>query len=262
MKIFDTHAHYDDEAFDEDREELLQKLPAEGILRVVNVGASLRGCEQTVALAEKYDYIYAAVGVHPCDTKELTEESFQWLAKQCLHEKCVAVGEIGLDYYWEEDAKEKERQKKWFVRQLDLARSLHKPVVIHSRDAARDTLELCKENRLDEIGGVVHCYSYSREMAAEYLDMGMYFGIGGVVTFKNSRKLVEVVDYLPMDRIVLETDSPYLSPVPFRGKRNSSLNLPYVAKMIAEIKGISVEEVCGRTFENGLKLYGMGKKEG
>ena len=257
MKIFDTHAHYDDEAFDEDREELLQKLPAEGIERVVNVGASLSGCEQTVALAEKYDYIYAAVGVHPCDTKELTEEGFQWLAKQCLHEKCVAVGEIGLDYYWEEDAKEKERQKKWFVRQLDLARSLHKPVVIHSRDAARDTLELCKENRLDEIGGVVHCYSYTKETAKIFLNMGFYFGIGGVLTFKNAKKLKEAVEYIPMDRIVLETDCPYLAPEPNRGKRNSSLNIPYVVTAMSQLKGISEEEVRKAAWENAIKLYRM-----
>lgn len=255
MRIFDTHAHYDDDAFDEDREELLKRLPTEGIERVVNVGASLAGCENTVKLAEKYDYIFAAVGVHPCDTNELNEENFERLKKLCMHSKCVAVGEIGLDYYW--DDVEHSWQQEWFERQLQLAKELKKPVVIHSREAAKDTLDLCVANNAKDIGGVIHCYSYSKEMAKEYLDMGFYFGIGGVLTFKNARKLVETVEYLPMDRMVLETDSPYLAPVPFRAKRNSSLHLPYVVEAMANIKGISKEEVCEKTWENACKLYRM-----
>lgn len=251
--IFDTHAHYDDEAFDEDREELLSDLPGQGIKRVVNVGASLASCKKTLALMERYDYIYGAIGVHPSETKELNEEAFAWLKKQCQHKKCVAVGEIGLDYYWKEP--EPEIQKKWFVRQLDLARELSLPVIIHSRDAAKDTVDILTEQRAGEIGGVIHCYSYTKETAKSFLDMGFYFGIGGVITFKNSRKLKEAVEYIPLERIVLETDCPYLAPEPNRGKRNSSLNLPYVVEALAQLKGISEDEVRRITWENAHKLY-------
>ncbi len=253
--IFDTHAHYDDEAFNEDREELLATLPTQGIERVVNVGSSLAACQRTIELMEHYDYIYGAIGVHPSDSAELTEESFQWLAEQCKLEKCVAVGEIGLDYYWEEP--DHDTQKKWFVRQLQLAREVQLPVIIHSRDAAKDTIDIMTAERAGEIGGVIHCYSYTKETARTFLDMGFYFGIGGVLTFKNAKKLKEAVEYIPMDRIVLETDSPYLAPVPNRGKRNSSLNIPYVIEEMAQIKGISEEEVRRATWENSLKLYRM-----
>lgn len=251
--IFDTHAHYDDEAFDEDREELLKELPKQKIARVVNVGASLSSCKKTLELMDKYDYIYGAIGVHPSETGELTEESFAWLKQQCKHEKCVAVGEIGLDYYWKEP--DPEIQKEWFVRQLELARELFLPVIIHSRDAAKDTVDIMTTQRAGEIGGVIHCYSYTKETAKIFLDMGFYFGIGGVITFKNSKKLKEAVAYIPMDRIVIETDCPYLAPEPNRGKRNSSLNLPYVVETLALLKGISEEEVRGITWENACKLY-------
>lgn len=251
--IFDTHAHYDDEAFDEDREELLKELPEQKIARVVNVGASLSSCKKTLALMDKYDYIYGAIGVHPSETGELTEESFAWLKQQCKREKCVAVGEIGLDYYWKEP--DPEIQKEWFVRQLELARELSLPVIIHSRDAAKDTVDIMTTQRAGEIGGVIHCYSYTKETAKIFLDMGFYFGIGGVITFKNSKKLKEAVAYIPMDRIVIETDCPYLAPEPNRGKRNSSLNLPYVVEALAQLKGISEEEVRGITWENACKLY-------
>jgi len=251
--IFDTHAHYDDEAFDEDREELLKELPEQKIARVVNVGASLSSCKKTLALMDKYDYIYGAIGVHPSETGELTEESFAWLKQQCKREKCVAVGEIGLDYYWKEP--DPEIQKEWFVRQLELARELSLPVIIHSRDAAKDTVDIMTTQRAGEIGGVIHCYSYTKETAKIFLDMGFYFGIGGVITFKNSKKLKEAVAYIPMDHIVIETDCPYLAPEPNRGKRNSSLNLPYVVEALAQLKGISEEEVRGITWENACKLY-------
>lgn len=254
-RIFDTHAHYDDEAFDEDREELLSGLPTEGIGRVVNVGASLASCKKCVELSEKYDYIYTAIGVHPSETAELNEENFAWLKEQCRHPKCVAVGEIGLDYYWPEpDAK---IQKEWFVRQLSLAKELKKPVVIHSRDACQDTLEIMKEQKCEEIGGVIHCYSYTKETAREYLERGFYFGIGGVLTFKNSKKLREAVEYLPLENIVIETDCPYLAPVPNRGKRNSSLNLPYVMEELAAIKGVTAQEIRQITWENACRLYRM-----
>lgn len=251
--IFDTHAHYDDKAFDEDREALLGSLPGQGIRRVVNVGASLASCRRAIELTEKYDYIYCTIGVHPSHTAELNEESFRWLEEICGLEKCVAVGEIGLDYYWDEP--EREIQKKWFVRQLDLARECGLPVVIHSRDAAKDTVDIMEAERAGEIGGVVHCFSYTKETARHFLDMGFFFGIGGVLTFQNAKKLREAVEYIPMDRIVLETDCPYLAPVPYRGKRNCSLYLPYVVAVMAQIKGISEEEVRRAAWENSLRLY-------
>lgn len=253
--IFETHAHYEDKAFDEDRDLLLSGLKEQGIGRVVNIGASLRSCARTIELMEKYPFIYGALGIHPSDTGELKEEDMDWLAQQCRREKCVAVGEIGLDYYWEEP--DPAVQKKWFVRQLQLAREAKLPVVIHSRDAAKDTIDIMKAEHAQEIGGVIHCYSYTKETAGTFLDMGFYFGIGGVLTFKNGKKLKEAVEYLPLDRIVLETDSPYLAPEPNRGKRNSSLNLPYVVQALAKIKGIDREEVERITWENACRLYRM-----
>ena len=254
-EIFDTHAHYDDEAFDEDREELLAELPGQGIARVVNVGASLASCQKTMELMDRYDYIYGAIGVHPSETGELNEENFKQIQEWCSHEKCLAVGEIGLDYYWDEP--EREIQKKWFVRQLDLAREVKLPVVIHSREAAKDTADIMTAEHAEEIGGVVHCYSYTKETAKIFLNMGFYFGIGGVLTFKNAKKLKEAVEYIPMDRIVLETDCPYLAPEPNRGKRNSSLNIPYVVTAMSQLKGISEEEVRKAAWENAVKLYRM-----
>ena len=253
--IFDTHAHYDDEAFDVDREELLASLPKQGIGRIVNVGASLDSCKRTLELVDHYDYIYGAIGIHPNETAELAEEDLVWLKRQCSHEKCVAVGEIGLDYYWDEP--EREIQKKWFVAQLELARQVKKPVIIHSREAAKDTADILTAEHAGEIGGVIHCYSYTKEMARTFLDMGFFIGVGGVLTFKNAKKLKEAVEYIPMDRIVLETDCPYLAPVPNRGKRNSSLNLPYVVAAMAEIKGLDEEEIRRITWENGVRLYRM-----
>lgn len=251
--IFDTHAHYDDEAFDEDRDALLAELPENGIARVVNVGASLASCGRTIEIMNRYDYIYGAIGVHPSETAELNDEAFEWLRQQCQLEKCVAVGEIGLDYYWDEP--DRELQKEWFRRQLNLARELAKPVIIHSRDAAKDTVDLMTEEHAEEIGGVIHCYSYTKETAEVFLKMGFYFGIGGVLTFKNAKKLKEAVAYIPLDRIVLETDCPYLAPEPNRGKRNSSLNIPYVVKALAEIKGVEEETVREAAWENAHKLY-------
>ncbi len=251
--IFDTHAHYDDMAFDEDRDDLLAGLPENGIARVVNVGASLASCERTIELMNRYDYIYGAIGIHPSETAELNDKAFEWLKEQCQLKKCVAVGEIGLDYYWEEP--DRELQKEWFRRQLNLARDLAKPVVIHSRDAAKDTVDLMAEVHAEEIGGVIHCYSYTKETAESFLKMGFYFGIGGVLTFKNAKKLKEAVAYIPLERIVLETDCPYLAPEPNRGKRNSSLNIPYVITALAEIKGVGEEAVRQAAWENAHKLY-------
>lgn len=251
--IFDTHAHYDDEDFDVDREELLSKMKAAGVSHIVNIGASLESTKRSLELAKQYDFIYAAVGVHPSDTGELNEENFAWLSKQCELPKVVAVGEIGLDYYWDEP--QRDIQKEWFARQIALGREKKLPLVIHSRDAAQDTIDIMKTEKAEEAGGILHCFSYTKETARTFLDMDFSFGIGGVITFKNAKKLKEAVEYIPMDRIVIETDCPYLSPEPNRGKRNSSLNLPYVIKAIAEIKNLSEEEVLKATYENAKKLY-------
>ena len=209
--------------------------------------------EAVIALTEKYPFIYGAAGVHPSSTAELDEEKFAELRVLAQSGKIVAIGEIGLDYYWEEP--DHETQKKWFHRQLNLARELKLPVIIHSRDAAKDTLDIMKEEHSGEIGGVIHCFSYGKEMAAEYLKMGFYLGSGGVLTFKNAKKLLEVAEMAPLDRLVLETDCPYLAPVPNRGKRNSSLNLPYVAEKLAEIKKCTPEEIVRATEENARRLY-------
>lgn len=253
--IFESHAHYDDEDFDADREELLSSLAAHGIGTVVNIGASLAGSEATVKLAERYPFIYGAVGVHPSEVEELSEEGMERLRLLCGHEKVVAVGEMGLDYHYPEPAVSV--QKEWFVRQLALAGEVKLPVIIHSREAAKDTLDIMQAHHAGEIGGVVHCFSYAKEMAREYLNMDFYFGIGGVITFKNAKKLKEAVQYIPLDKILLETDSPYLSPEPHRGERNSSLNLPHVAEAIAQLKGISYEEVVEITERNARRLFNL-----
>lgn len=251
--IFETHAHYDDEAFDEDRDSLLKSLSEQGIEYVVNVGASISTTKKTLELMKEYPFLYGAVGVHPSETAELNEENFAWLKKLSGEPKVVAIGEIGLDYYW--DTPERSIQKEWFDRQMELAKEVKLPAIIHSRDAAADTLDMIKASGLQSVSGIIHCFSYGKDMAKQYLDMGFYLGIGGVVTFKNAKKLVETVEYAPMSQLVLETDCPYLSPEPFRGKRNSSLNLIYVAKKIAEIKGMDYEEVIEITEQNAKKLY-------
>lgn len=248
--IIDSHAHYDDEAFEEDRDNLLESMQSNGIEKIINVGANIKGSRTSIALSEQYPFIYAAVGVHPSDTEELDEEKMAWLKEVSKKEKVVAIGEIGLDYYWPEP--DREIQKKWFIRQMELAQEVNLPVIIHSRDAAQDTIEILKQFPAN---GVIHCYSYTKESAKEFLKMGYYFGIGGVLTFKNAKKLKEAVMEIPMDRILLETDSPYLAPEPNRGKRNSSLNIPYVVKELAQLKGITEEEVINITTENTKKLF-------
>ena len=255
--IFDTHAHYDDEAFNEDRDAVLRSLAEHGIEAVVNVGASIQTTKNTLELMKKYPFVYGAVGVHPSETAELNDHLFDWLRHVAGEKKVVAIGEIGLDYHWDEP--EPELQKAWFVRQLGLAREKKLPVIIHSRDAAKDTLDIMKAERAGEIGGVIHCYSYSKESARDFLNMGFYFGIGGVVTFKNAKKLKEAVAYIPLSNIVLETDAPYLTPEPFRGKRNDSSQLTYVAQAIADIKQIPVDEVYAETWKNAHQMYKIQK---
>ena len=250
--IFDSHAHYDSSKFNEDREELLNSMEENGVGTIVNSGASWKSVTEVVELAEKYPFIYAAVGLHPDEGGDLNEERFEFLKKQCQHEKVVAVGEIGLDYYWDNESHEV--QKKWFVKQLELARELNLPVIIHSRDAAEDTLNIMKEHAKG-LRGVIHCFSYSKELAEEYIKMGFYIGIGGVVTFKNGKKLKEIAASIPLERILLETDCPYLAPEPHRGKRNSSLYIPHIAQEIADLKGITYEEVVAQTELNAKKLF-------
>ncbi len=253
IRIFESHAHYDDKAFDEDRDELMEQLLEEGITDVINVAADLRGVDATYELAMKYKHVYGSIGVHPDEVWELNENNFQHLREMALKDKMVAIGEIGLDYH--RDDADRELQKDWFIRQLELARSIHKPVIIHSRDACEDTMKILKSNYYYEIPAVMHCYSYSVETARELLKMGYYFGIGGVITFSNAKKLVEAVEEIPLERILLETDCPYLAPTPHRGERNSSLYLPLVAEKIAAIKGVPYYKVLDQTYKNARKLF-------
>ena len=256
IHIFDTHAHYDDESFDADRESLLAGFAAQGVHAVTNIGTNISACEATVRMTEQYENMYGVVGIFPSEVTELENpDNVMRLKELAGHEKIVAIGEIGLDYHYEET--DKALQHKWFAGQMDIARKLKLPIAIHSRDAAQDTIQIMRASHAEEIGGVIHCYSYSKESARDFLNMGFYFGIGGVVTFKNAKKLKEAVAYIPLSNIVLETDAPYLTPEPFRGKRNDSSKLTYVAQAIADIKQISVDEVYVATWENAHRLYNI-----
>lgn len=253
--IFETHAHYDDEQFEEDLEEVLTDIRANGIRPIINVGASITSCAIGIALADTHKDIYAALGIHPSEINDFNDRNLAWLRNQSAWEKIVAIGEIGLDYYWGKDQSVQRKQRKWFARQLELAREVELPVIIHSRDAATDTLKVMKEHNAHEIPGVIHCYSYSRELAREFIDMGYYIGIGGVITYKNARKLVETAETIPLERILLETDSPYLAPEPNRGQRNDSRNLTYVIERLAEIRGTTPEEIEKITEDNAYRLF-------
>ncbi len=247
--IFDSHAHYDDPKFDGIRDELLAELPRRGVCGVINCGCDTESSKKSLALAESYPYIYAAAGIHPENIGGGTTAEIKVLAG---HKKCVAIGEIGLDYYWVSD--NKEEQKQLFEEQLELANSLSMPVIIHDRDAHADTLELLKKHRPK---GVLHSFSGSVEMAADILKLGMYLGIGGALTFKNARKLPEVVEMLPTDRLLLETDAPYMTPVPYRSKLNHSAMIYFTASKIAEIKNTSPEAIFKAAKENTEKLFGI-----
>ena len=270
--IIDTHAHYPSEQFDPDRDELLASLGPAGIGMVIDIAAEADSLDRVMELAGKYPFIYAAIGLHPDEVGDLNEETLTKIREYLADEKTVAVGEIGLDYYWNRESRD--LQISSFKKQIDLALEYDKPVVIHSREAAADTLEVVTEMYGEgspwemKYGrtpagkiprkGVMHCYSYSSEQARIYTEkLGFYLGIGGVVTFKNGKKLKEVVRQTPLPYLLLETDCPYLSPVPFRGKRNSSLYLPYVVQEIAELKGITPEEVVRVTEENARYLFGL-----
>ena len=253
---FDTHAHYDDKAFDEDRFPLLSRLNSDGVDYILDPGCDLASSRAAIALAERFDFVYAAVGFHPEELDQYDREGFCQLVKLAAHPKCVAIGEIGLDYYW--DASHKEEQKALFRRQIDLALALDKPVIIHDREAHGDCMEIVRD--YPGLRGVFHCYSGSAEMAEELLKRGWYLGFDGPVTYKNARKALEVLALCPLERILIETDSPYLSPVPLRGKRNDSGNLPYIVDKIAEIKGLRHEDVAAAAMANGCRLFGIGEE--
>ncbi|WP_022755566.1 TatD family hydrolase [Butyrivibrio fibrisolvens] len=254
--IFDTHAHYDDRQFENDRYSLLDSMKEAGIGTIVNNAADLESVETSLELAHRYDFVYAAVGVHPENAYELDDSKLLWLRDKSHDPKAVAIGEIGLDYHYP-DNPDRDTQIKWFRAQLRLALEEKLPVVIHSRDAAADTMEIMKEAASKGIVADIHCYSYSPEQALEYVKMGFYIGVGGVVTFKNGKKLKQTVDKIPLDRILLETDCPYMAPEPFRGSRNSSVYLPYVVKAIADIKGVTPQEVIDITEQNARRFYGI-----
>ena len=251
--IFESHAHYEDKRFDEDREQLLNGLKDNHVGYVINVSSTLNTIKTTLELTKQYDFIYGAVGVHPESAAELNEETFDWVKEMSKQPKIVSIGEIGLDYYWDEP--ERSIQKEWFEKQIEWAKEIDLPMIIHSRDAAKDTFDMLKALQGDKVGGVIHCFGYGKEMAREFLNMGFYIGIGGVVTFKNGKKLREVVEYIPIESILLETDCPYMSPEPNRGKRNDSTNLIYVAKEIARIKKMEYDEVVRITKENAMRMY-------
>ena len=250
--LFDTHAHYDSGAFNADRMEVLASMPEQGVELILNPGCDLESSRTAVSLAEQFPFVYAAVGVHPSDCETYTDEVERELRKLAEHPKVKAIGEIGLDYYWKDNAPA-ETQKAVFRRQMELARSLKLPVIIHDREAHRDCLEIVKE--YPDVTGVYHCYSGSLEDAKILVKLGWMLSFTGVVTYKNARKALEVLEWLPMERIMIETDSPYLTPEPFRGKRNDSSKVGLVAETIARVKGLEVEEVVRITTENGKRFF-------
>ncbi len=249
--LFDTHAHMNDPVFDEDRDLLLQSLPEQGVGLVMNPGCSLENSLQAIAIAEKYPFVYAAVGTHPDTADEVDEAVIDTYRQLCKHEKVKAIGEIGVDYYYETIPRQV--QLKAFRMQMELARETGLPVIIHERDAHDDGMKMIKE--FPNVTGVFHCYSGSAEMARQLVNLGWYIGFTGVLTFKNARKAVETAQSIPLDRIVLETDCPFMAPEPFRGKRNHPGYLYRMAEKLAELRGLSLEEIQSITTENGKRLY-------
>lgn len=251
--IFETHAHYDDERFDVDRDEILQKVFNNGIAYILNPSSSPASIDRVIALAEKYERLYAAVGIHPHNAHEITEEMLTRVENLLSHPKVLALGEIGLDYYY--DFCPKEIQQRWLLRQVEIAYEKDKPVIIHLRDATEDMLRLVKDSVFKHTRGVFHCFSGSLETARTLLDHGFYLSFGGPVTFKNAKKILELLQYIPLDRILLETDAPYLTPEPFRGKRNDSSYLHFICNKIAEVKQIPPEELAQKTLDNAKALF-------
>ncbi|OBZ15517.1 TatD family hydrolase [Bacillus sp. FJAT-26390] len=253
--LFDTHTHLDSYKFDEDRDEVIQRAKDAGVHMLLNIGFNRETIPTTIALAEQYDFIYAAVGWHPVDSIDMLPEDLEWIERLCAHEKVVAIGEIGLDYHW--DTSPKDVQQRVFREQIRLARKVGKPIVIHNRDAHEDVIRILQEENAAEVGGVMHCFSGSWETAKQCLDMNFYISFGGPVTFQNARVPKEVLKQVPLDKILIETDAPYLAPHPFRGKRNESSYVALVAQTAAELLGKSVEEIGAITTENGKKCFGI-----
>lgn len=251
--IFDTHAHYDDERFDEDRDLLLEELHQKRVSYILEASASIKSLETTIELSEKYDFVYAALGIHPSDIDQMDESTIDKIRALSKNSKVVAIGEIGLDYYW--DDSKKDLQKIWFERQIELAKELGLPIIIHDRDAHEDVINIIKNTNAKQVGGIFHCFSGSSQMAIDMIKQNFYIAIGGTVTFKNAKKVVEVVKTVPLDRLLVETDCPYLAPEPFRGKRNNSGYLVHTIQKIAEIKGINESEVAETTLMNAKKLF-------
>jgi TatD DNase family protein len=253
--FFDTHAHLNAEQYNEDLQEVIDRALSEGISNIVVVGFDRPTIEKAMELTEKYDFIYASIGWHPVDAIDMTEEDLQWIEELSGHPKVVALGEMGLDYYW--DKSPKDIQQEVFRKQIRLAKKVKLPIVIHSRDATADIVEILKEEGAGEVGGIMHCFSGSPEIAQECVDMNFYISLGGPVTFKNAKKPKEVADIIPLEKLLIETDCPYLTPHPHRGKRNEPSYVKLVAEQIAEIKGLSTEEVAQATTENAKKLFGI-----
>jgi len=253
MMYFDTHAHYCDKRFDKDRDELLASMPGAGVSLILNAGSNMSSSKLSLELADKYPFIFASVGVHPHDASSMTDEAVIELEKMLSHPKAVAVGEIGLDYHY--DFSPRDVQKNRFREQLELARRLDKPVIIHERESLQDTLSIVRD--FSDLTGVFHCFSGSWETAKVVLDLGWYLSFTGIITFKNARRALEVLEKMPADKIMLETDCPYLAPDPMRGRRNSSFYLQYIAGKVAEVRGVSIEEVATLTMENGKRFFGI-----
>jgi TatD DNase family protein len=253
--LFDTHTHLDSHKFDEDRKEVIERAREAGVDLLLNIGFNRETIPTTIALSEAYDFIYAAVGWHPVDSIDMTPDDLEWIERLCEHPKVVAIGEIGLDYHW--DTSPKDVQHRVFREQIRLARKVKKPIVIHNRDAHEDIVKILREENAAEVGGVMHCYSGSWETAKACLDMNFYISFGGPVTFQNARVPKEVLKQVPLDRLLIETDAPYLTPHPFRGKRNESAYVSLVAQSAAELLGKSVEEIAKITTENGKKCFSI-----
>jgi TatD DNase family protein len=251
--VIDSHAHYDDSRFDSDRDKVLQDCVEHGVTHIINAGSNVTSSKKSIELTQKYSFIYASVGIHPHDVAEAEDDAIDKLITLSKEEKVVAIGEIGLDYHY--DFSPREVQREWFARQIALARKLKLPIIIHDREAHKDILDIIKSENAREVGGVFHCFSGSKEMAREVLDLGFSIGIGGALTFKNAKKPVEVVDYVPLDMLLVETDCPYMSPEPFRGKRNWSGLIKYVLEKISEIKKIDYFLAESQTGANAIDLF-------
>ncbi|MBM7704926.1 TatD family hydrolase [Metabacillus iocasae] len=255
--LFDTHVHLNADQYEEDMEEVIQRAQDAGIEHMVVVGFDRKTINRAMEIVEKYEFIYAAVGWHPVDAIDMTDEDLEWIEELAAHPKVVAIGEMGLDYHW--DKSPKDVQKDVFRRQIRLARKVNLPIIIHNRDATEDVVQILREEKVEEVGGIMHCFTGSLEVAKQCIDMNMYISFGGPVTFKNAKKPKEVATQLPLDRLLIETDCPYLTPHPYRGKRNEPSYVTYIAEQIADLKGITYEELAQKTTANAKKLFGINR---